>query len=74
LRLARATGLGPSICALVNGRAKQAALQERIIDDTRALRHMYATANPSATLELTRTEALEQRIDDCFARPGQPAP
>jgi hypothetical protein len=59
---------------LVNESAKQAALQERIADDTRALRHTHATANPRAALELTQAEALEQRMDDCCPRPGQPAP
>src|SRR5439155_23534200 len=40
----RTSPIAEEICALVNESAKQAALQERVIDDTRALRHIYATA------------------------------
>jgi hypothetical protein len=65
--------IAEEICTLINEAAKQTALQQRIADDARALRQMYATTNPAAALELARADAVEQRIDACCP-PSQPTP
>ena len=61
--------IAQEICVLVNEAAKQTALQERIADDSSALRRMYATTNPAAALELARADGVEERISDCCPPP-----
>jgi hypothetical protein len=65
--------ISQNTCSLLNYAAEQTDVQKAIAANTKALQHMYATANPGAALDYERHVADRKRLEECCPpEPRQP--
>ena len=66
--------ISQNTCQLLDQASMQTDLQRTMAHDTKALHHMFATANPEAALEYRRHLEDRRRLEECCPpEPRQPA-